>query len=256
MDNEEEDSDDISGPQAGSSGKTESVRDMMRKIEAMHNDEGGKVAVEALVTLLQKVKDLKSANDEQDERGKAKTKLKVPNPANDPSIPWEQDKPFRIPSHVKHREVELNALSLQGYIHFVVYELLGHQGPSDPLPPAPPEGEVKAPTEKGFWFRWWESERSLFNQTACRIIVNRVLADLPGIRSVMTTDEIQEMVTAHLVYLKSCWTRQNDPNVESKEARRLRRCAADTRKRTLYGQRVAVIDNLPGLDSHDPNIPE
>ncbi|KAG8695406.1 hypothetical protein FRC11_001499, partial [Ceratobasidium sp. 423] len=32
----------------------ESVGDMMRKIEEIHNDEGGKVAVEALITLLQK----------------------------------------------------------------------------------------------------------------------------------------------------------------------------------------------------------
>ncbi|EUC61296.1 hypothetical protein RSOL_391320 [Rhizoctonia solani AG-3 Rhs1AP] len=248
MESEEEDSDGRSGPQVGSSGETESIGDMMRKIEAMHNDEGGKVAVEALITLLQKVMDLKTTKNEQDERGKNKAKPKIPNPANDPSIPWEQDKSFEIPNHVKHREVEVNALL--GYIRFVVYEFLGRQGPSDPLPPAPPEGEVKAPTEKGFWFRWWESERSLFNQTACRIVVDRVLADMPGVRSVMDADEIQEMVTAHLVYLKACWTRQNDPNAESKEARRLRRCASDTRKRTLYGQRVAVIDNLPGLNGH------
>ncbi|KAG8762963.1 hypothetical protein FRC11_006742 [Ceratobasidium sp. 423] len=228
--------------------ETESIGGMMRKIEEIHSDEGGKVAVEALITLLQKVMDLKSTNDEQNEKTKAKVKTKARNPANDPSIPWEQDKPFEIPNHVTHREVERNALL--GYIRFLVYAFLGREGPSDPLPPAPPDDEVQAPTPKGLWFRWHEPEHSLFNQTACRIVAEAVLADLPGIRNVMTLEDIQEMVTAHLVYLKACWNRQNDPNSESKEVKRLCRCAADTRKRTLYGQRVAVLDRLPGLTDH------
>ncbi|KAG8712227.1 hypothetical protein FRC11_000666 [Ceratobasidium sp. 423] len=231
---------------------TESIGDVMQKIEEIHSDEGGKVAVEALITLLQKVMDLKSTGDEQNDKtqskAKAKGKSKAPNPANDPLIPWEQDKPFEIPNHVKHREVEQNALL--GYIRFLVYAFLGCESPSDPLPPAPPEEEVHAPTPKGLWFRWHESEHSLFNQTACRIVAEQVLADLPGIQSTMNLEEIQELVTAHLVYLKACWNRQNDPNSESKEARRLRRCAADTRKRTLYGQRIAVIENLPGVSNH------
>ncbi|KAG8750006.1 hypothetical protein FRC11_010859 [Ceratobasidium sp. 423] len=192
--------------------------------------------------------DLKATADDQTEKVKAKRKSKATNPANDPSIPWEQGEPFEIPAYVTHREVERNALL--GYIRFLVYAFLGREGPSDPLPPAPPEDEVHAPTPKGLWFRWHESENSLFNQTACRIIAEQVLADLPGIRNAMTLDEIQELVTAHLVYLKSCWTRQNDPNSEPKEVRRLRRCAADTRKRMLYGQQVAVLDNLPGLIGH------
>ncbi|KAG8751303.1 hypothetical protein FRC11_009524 [Ceratobasidium sp. 423] len=132
---------------------TESIGDVMQKIKEIHSDEGGKVAMEALITLLQKVMDLKSTGDKQNDKMqskvKAKGKSKAPNPTNDPLIPWEQDKPFEIPNHMKHWEVEQNALLWQGYICFLVYAFLGHESPSDPLPPALPEEEVHTPTPKG-----------------------------------------------------------------------------------------------------------
>ncbi|KAG8714470.1 hypothetical protein FRC11_008346 [Ceratobasidium sp. 423] len=248
IDNEGDQSEGERASQSKQGKEPESVNEMMKRIEDIHNDEGGKVAVEALITLLQKVMDLKSADNEKDKQANSRKKPTVPNPANDPSIPWEQDKPHNIAPVVKHREVERNALL--GYIRFLVYSFLGRQGPSDPLPPAPPETEILAPTAKAFFIRWYESELSLFNQTAARIVADQVLADMPGIKSFMTLDEIQELVTAHIIYLKACWTRQNDPNCESKEARRLRRCSADTRKRTLYSHRVAVLETIPGLERH------
>ncbi|KAG8679411.1 hypothetical protein FRC11_003758, partial [Ceratobasidium sp. 423] len=63
---------------------TESIGDMMQKIEEIHNDEGGKVAVEALITLLQKVMDLKSTSGEQNEKSKSKAKSKAPTPPMTP----------------------------------------------------------------------------------------------------------------------------------------------------------------------------
>ncbi|KAG8690765.1 hypothetical protein FRC11_009260 [Ceratobasidium sp. 423] len=213
---------------------TQSISDVMQKIEEIHSDEGGKVAMEALITLLQTVMDLNSTGDEQNDKmqsmAKANRKSKAPKPTNNPLILWEQDKPFKILNHVKHWEVEQNALLWQGYICILVYAFLGCESPSDPLPPALPEEEVHAPTPKGLWFQWHESEHSLFHQTACHIVAEQVLADLLGIQSTMNLEEIQELVMAHLVYLKACWNCQNDPNSESKEAQDLHRCATDTRK--------------------------
>lgn len=203
---------------------------------------------EALVALLQQVMNVKAAEEER-KRPRA-SKSKPANPANDPKIPWDQNKPHIVKYEVNHRDVEHNALLVcpsmlsqpstlpivvlfnKGYIRYLMYDKLGREGPSDPLPPSPPP-EIAAPTPRAFFIRWEESENSLFNQTAARIIADQVVTDWPGIQGSTAFPKLQTMVTMHIKYLQTCWTRQNDPEAESKEARRLRRCRADTRKRTV-----------------------
>src|SRR4051794_25200994 len=65
---------------------------------------------ESLVTLLQQVLSIKSSNEERKRPGSGKGKSKPVNPANDPSIPWDQSTPHTIMYEVKHQDMERNAL--------------------------------------------------------------------------------------------------------------------------------------------------
>lgn len=119
----------------------------------------------------------------------------------------------------------------QGYIRHVIFQLLKREGSKSPLPAGPPP-EVAAPTALAFYLKWDESEKSLFNATAARIVSLQVANDWPSLFK-KNFEEVFEMATFHIKYLRTCYKRQNNPNVAATEAERHRRCNADTRKRTV-----------------------
>lgn len=113
-----------------------------------------------------------------------------------------------------------------------MYEKLEREGPGDPLPPSAPP-EIAAPTPNSFFLRWNETEKSQFNSTAARIVMDQVVEDWPGIFNYITFDDIFHMVSMHIKYLCRCYRLQTDLQAISKEEMRRRRCSADTRKRTV-----------------------
>ena len=161
---------------------------------------------------------------------------------------------------------------LQGYIRGIFLQKLNRGGPKDPLPHGPPP-EVAAPTSTSFHIKWDESEKSLFNRTAGKIVVDQVYKDWPNLLTFNDHDEIVEMAELHIKYLRWLYRQQTNPAAEAREKERRRRskAAALTRKRTvsfdmirqcslliyppvfklkLYEHRLRVINAIPGLKRH------
>lgn len=104
----------------------------------------------------------------------------------------------------------------------------------EPLPHGPPPA-VAAPTVTAFYIKWDESEKSLFNRTATKIIVDQLFKDWPSLLSANDYDEVFEMAELHIKYLHTVYREQNKADAEAREAERRRRsnAAALRRKRTV-----------------------
>ncbi|EUC67076.1 hypothetical protein RSOL_522710, partial [Rhizoctonia solani AG-3 Rhs1AP] len=167
--------------------------------------------------------------------------------ANDPEVPWDQEVVHRFESGVQHRGPERNAIL--GCIRNKYCIKLGRESPDDPLPPdAPPE--VAVATSTTFGLRYYESETSTYNKSAAAIVIKEVKREWPAIYARFGDAEMMKMSTGHIKYLSKLYKRQNDPAKLSKEETRKRRCAADTRKRSLYYQRLKAVQELPSLHRH------
>ncbi|KAG9091291.1 hypothetical protein FS749_016657 [Ceratobasidium sp. UAMH 11750] len=108
------------------------------------------------------------------------------------------------------------------------------------LPPPPPPA-VRVPTRDQFSLRWDETEKSQFNKIAAGILVQEI-SDNPPL--VLTDSEIQQlpkMVQQHIRYLCRRYKNKNRADTEEFNARRLKNCSADSRKRRY---RSESIDNL------------
>ncbi|KAG8716799.1 hypothetical protein FRC08_008778 [Ceratobasidium sp. 394] len=157
---------------------------------------------------------------------------------------WDQDEDYLCTDSPRHREKQRVALS--GYIRLILGQRLKLKDAKSPLPHRPPP-EIAAPTTAGFYIKWNESEKSEFNAIAARIVALQVVADYP---SLCDLDEIHDMVTLHIKYLRARYRRQTNPVYIAKESQRLRSASAGTRKRTLYNHRLAIINAIPVLARH------
>ncbi|KAG9079414.1 hypothetical protein FS749_008544 [Ceratobasidium sp. UAMH 11750] len=110
---------------------------------------------------------------------------------------WDQSQEYVCMDGPCRREKQRVALS--GYIRLILWQFLKLSDKKSQLPPGPPP-EVAAPTSIAFYIKWDESEKSEFNAIAARIVALQVVADYP---SLCTLDEMHEMVTCHVKYLRA-----------------------------------------------------
>ncbi|QRV99711.1 hypothetical protein RhiJN_27730 [Ceratobasidium sp. AG-Ba] len=156
---------------------------------------------------------------------------------------WTQDPDFVITDGPQRRDHD--RVMLSGYIRIVVDELLKIKNTSR-LPPGPPP-EVAAPTAVAFYIKWDESQSSEFNSVAARIVAKRVLKDWP---TLFDMENVFEMATGHIKYLRACYQRQNIPEVAAKEPERHFSVNSRSRKHTLYQHRLKIIKAIPALSKH------
>lgn len=168
------------------------------------------------------------------------------NASNGRPAEFDQSTQFSCTIGPTHRD-EFD-VTLSGYVRAIIFEYLKRKHLDDPLPPGPPP-EVAAPTPQAFYIRWNESESSLFNETASRIVANRVLKDWPGLFNDRPR-HVLEYVKSHIKYMILTWKRENIPDYIAKEPARLLRCSATTRRYTLYNHRLQIILAIPALNKH------
>ncbi|KAG8701762.1 hypothetical protein FRC08_003915 [Ceratobasidium sp. 394] len=204
-------------------------------LKKLYSKQPDKAMQKAILTLLEQL----SREAEQEYRpGKQKKRGANPN------TPWDQNDRYVCTDGPQRREEQRVALS--GYIRLVLGELLKLKDNKCPLPHGPPP-EVAAPTAAAFYVKWSESEKSEFNAIAARIVARQVVNDFP---SLCTLDEIHDMVTSHIKYLRARYRRQTIPEYTAKEAQRLRLSSSNTRRHTLYKHRLRIINAVPALARH------
>ncbi|KAG8786173.1 hypothetical protein FRC12_016838 [Ceratobasidium sp. 428] len=162
----------------------------------------------------------------------------------DSDLPWEQDDEYVCTDGPRRREKQRVALS--GYIRIILGQYLKLKDKKSPLPYGPPP-EVAAPTAASYYVKWDESEKSEFNATAARIVALQVFKDYPDLCGL---DELHDMATCHIKYLRARYRRQTIPSYIAKEQQRLLSSSAGTRKRTLYAHRLKIINAVPALARH------
>ncbi|KAG8717504.1 hypothetical protein FRC09_014168 [Ceratobasidium sp. 395] len=216
-------------------GETPGETAYLKRLKDIYSKQSDKVTQQALLAVLEEL----SREAEADKRGKKRGKRGA-----DSEIPWNQDDDYYCTDGPRRREKQRVALS--GYIRLILSQLLKLKDNKTPLPRGPPP-EVAAPTAAAFYIKWDESEKSEFNAIAARIVALQVFNDYPSICEV---DQIHEMATCHIKYLRARYRRQTIPEYIAKETRRLLSSSAGTRKRTLYGHRLRIINAIPALARH------
>ncbi|KAG8732175.1 hypothetical protein FRC11_000265 [Ceratobasidium sp. 423] len=146
------------------------------------------------------------------------------------SVNWDQNIQYDAPAG-RRRRAERRVL-IMGLIHETIFRLLSRRSVHDPLPPPPPPS-LRAPTEINFAFRWQESYKSIFNQSAANIVVQKIMTEKPGMLSANETEELPTMVSKHIQYLCRCYKEQNREDAEDFNTQRRNRCGAGTRKRQV-----------------------
>ncbi|KAG9096568.1 hypothetical protein FRC06_008531 [Ceratobasidium sp. 370] len=211
----------------------------LNRLKDLYAQQPNKATQKALLSVLEQL--AREAGD-----GERQRKRRKRGPNSD--APWDQDQDqeddYFCTDGPQRREQQRVALS--GYIRIILGQLLKLKDKKTQLPPGPPP-EVAAPTATAFYVKWGESEKSEFNATAARIVAKRVVEDYP---TLCTLDEMHDMVTCHLKYLRTRHRRQTDPRYMVKERDRLHRSSVNTRKRTLYLHRLRIINAVLALARH------
>ncbi|KAG8691105.1 hypothetical protein FRC11_006760 [Ceratobasidium sp. 423] len=163
-----------------------------------------------------------------------------PEPPKDPV--WDQTVPCLLPAGRQARAVRHNMLL--GLVREMILLLL--QLPCfkrGTLLPAPPPASVRAPTRERYHIRWYETEKSPFNQAAAAILLQEIIQS--GVQ--LTAEELRElpkMIEQHIRYLYRRYKNENRDDAEEFNAWRLKRCSADSRKRRLFENRLRVVDRF------------
>ncbi|KAG8721932.1 hypothetical protein FRC09_007107 [Ceratobasidium sp. 395] len=216
-------------------GETSGETAYLRQLKILYAQHSDKATQQALLAVLEKLSEESNARRGRGERDKRRTGR---------DSPWDQDEEYHCTDGPRHRGERRTALS--GYTRVILGQLLGVKNAKCPLPHGPPP-EVAAPTAANFYIKWNESEKLEFNAIAARIVALQVVGDYP---SLCELDEMHDMATMHIKYLRARYRRQTNPEYIAKEPQRLRAASANTRKRTLYAQRLRVIDAVPALRRH------
>ncbi|KAG8711539.1 hypothetical protein FRC09_020542 [Ceratobasidium sp. 395] len=216
-------------------GETAGETAYLRQLKTLYAQHSDKATQQALLAVLEKLSEESNARQGQGGKNKRRTGR---------DSPWDQDEDYHCTDGPRRRGERRTALS--GYTRLILGQLLGVKNAKSLLPHGPPP-EVAAPTAAAFHIKWNESERSEFNAIAARIVALQVVKDYP---SLCELDKMHDIATMHIKYLRARYRRQTNPEYIAKEPQRLRAASANTRKRTLYTQRLRVIDAVPALRRH------
>ncbi|KAG8692790.1 hypothetical protein FRC08_009536 [Ceratobasidium sp. 394] len=165
-----------------------------------------------------------------------------PKPPHDPV--WNQSVPCTLPAGRRARaarHTEILAMVRERVLTLLKIPSLkkGYV-----LPPPPPPA-VCAPTQENFSLQWDETEKSQFNKIAAGVLIQEITQDPFNDLTPAEVEQLPKMVQQHIRYLCRRYKNENRINAEEFNARRLKNCAADSRKRRLFETRMRVIDRFP-----------
>ncbi|KAG8791222.1 hypothetical protein FRC12_009844 [Ceratobasidium sp. 428] len=207
----------------------------LKRLKDLYATQSDTATQQALLAVLEELSQESNRKQGQGKRGR---------PRGGSDTPWDQSDDYYCSDGPRRREKQRVALS--GYVRLILGQLLGVKDAKTPLPHGPPP-EVAAPTATAYHIKWNESEKSEFNSIAARIVALQVVADYP---SLCELNDMHDMVTMHIKYLRARYRRQTIPDYIAKEPQRLRAASAAVRKRTLYEHRLRIINAIPALARH------
>ncbi|KAG8724187.1 hypothetical protein FRC09_020919 [Ceratobasidium sp. 395] len=264
-----------SNSDSGSGEEEEAGDEETSIVESLYDEENGKgddalyVKILKLVEVLTKEhkllhKKISDLSDRLDRKLQADSDVEMAGPSSkkDPSqrkkkkkqaTKWEQDIPYERPAGRRTRDP--TRILILAYIRQVLLALLGRKSRKELLPDGPPDN-IAAPSETMFYIKWDESEKSAFNRVAANIVTTHVMKEWPESCPEDERDNIFDMAIKHIRYLKKLYKRQRLPDGDPNELARRLHCSADTRMRTLFEQRLKVVDTIPGLQHHRQLIVE
>ncbi|KAG8715525.1 hypothetical protein FRC09_016543 [Ceratobasidium sp. 395] len=161
--------------------------------------------------------------------------------------PWDQTKVHD--QFVGPQTREETQKIVQGYIRTCFLSAFNIKTTTAGLPHGPPD-DVIAPSMKNFYIKWDESVHSEFNQAACDLIVDKLMADFPKLFDPDSYDQLIKMVKSHAKYLVRAYRWQQLPADDPTDAQRHLNSSANRRMHTLFAHRMHVIDTVPELSKH------
>ncbi|KAG8783877.1 hypothetical protein FRC12_019260 [Ceratobasidium sp. 428] len=234
---DDKDEDDIEGKTPGETAYLKQLRQIYDQHPGKETQKQ-KALLAALEKLLQE-SDSKRGQGKHGKRGQRGTGL---------DSPWKQDEEYcctNSPQCCAEQRVALSPVFIDGsYIGPGVGSLDPWQ--KNPLPHGPPP-KIAAPTVANFYIKWNKSEISEFNAIAARIVALPVVADYPNLCEI---NEMHNMVTTHIKYLRARYRHQTILEYITKESQWLCAASAGTRKPTLYQHRLCIINAIPALRRH------
>ncbi|QRV87066.1 hypothetical protein RhiJN_15084 [Ceratobasidium sp. AG-Ba] len=165
-----------------------------------------------------------------------------PKPPQDPV--WNQSIPCTLPAGRQARAARHT--QILAAIREAMLKLLNipplKKGGTLPPPPLP---AIHVLTREYFALRWDETEKSTFNRSAAGILTQVMLENGEGSLTANEKENLPKMIQQHIRYLCRQYKNENRSDAKVFNARRLKNCAKDSRKRTLFETRMRVIDRFP-----------
>ncbi|KAG8794067.1 hypothetical protein FRC12_000663 [Ceratobasidium sp. 428] len=138
---------------------------------------------------------------------------------------------------------------VQGYIRTCFLSAFKIGSTTAGLPHGPPD-DIIAPSMEQFYIKWDETVHSEFNQAACDLIVDKLMADFPKLFDPDSYDHLVKMVKSHAKYLIRAYRWQQLPADDPTDAQRHLNSSANRRMHTLFEHRMHVVDSIPELNMH------
>ncbi|KAG8793280.1 hypothetical protein FRC12_003285 [Ceratobasidium sp. 428] len=138
---------------------------------------------------------------------------------------------------------------VQGHIRTRFLSAFKIKSTKEGIPDGPPDN-VTEPTLENFYIKWDESVHSVFNQTACDLIIGQLFAEFPTLFNDDSYDQLSKMVKSHAKYLMRAYRWQQLPSGHPVDETRHLNSSANRRMHTLFNHRMHVIDTIPQLNMH------
>ncbi|KAG8684711.1 hypothetical protein FRC08_013531 [Ceratobasidium sp. 394] len=127
----------------------------------------------------------------------------------------------------------LYKLPFQSSIRETILKMLGlNTLPKGSTLPAPPPSGVRAPTQDRFYIRWDQTEKTPFNKIAAGLVIQEMCNAEPNSLTAEEVKQLPKLVEQHIRYLCRRYKNENREDAGEFNAKRLKRCSANSRKQT------------------------
>ncbi|KAG8732467.1 hypothetical protein FRC11_013453 [Ceratobasidium sp. 423] len=194
--------------------------DMMRRMAIVQNN-----LVQNVQRINERVQNqtASTSKTQAEIKGKATSHISPPEPTL--PIEWDQTVECLLPAGRQPHDKRL------GLIREYISTLLGRTSVKDPLPHPPPRSQPCSLDKLGL--RLDESEQSPYNLLVAKLIAQYIINHEPGLLSNEEIKSLPSLVSGHIKYLCRRYKNENRVDAEQFNRRRLKRCSADSQKRTL-----------------------
>ncbi|KAG9093141.1 hypothetical protein FS749_014997 [Ceratobasidium sp. UAMH 11750] len=176
------------------------------------------------------------------------THTSPPEPPIDPK--WDQTVRCTLPAGRRARAARHTAI-LSSIRETILKMLDLTTLPKGSTLPAPPPSSVRAPTQDRFCIRWDQTEKTPFNKIAAGLVVQEMCNAEPNSLTAEEVKRLPKLVEQHIRYLCRRYKNENREDADEFNAKRLKRCSANSRKQMIFETRMRVLDRFPvALEKH------